>query len=215
MSSNMGLFPLLARPQPLPVWKTCVYKTVQNGKSTISIPVDIYLPYTRSKDACPIIVYIHGGGWIGGNKTDYSRPLFHEFLSLGFIVTSMDYRLLPETSFKGQQDDIRDIEPWVKRQLQVEIRDSGLKCNTDKIIVAGGSAGAHLALLTVRFFVLSTSVPKTNKISAQVMAHLANGNSIPLRAYRLSHLALARSRPTLLLKDALSALYTYTPSRWY
>lgn len=149
MSSSTEPSPSLVRPPPLPISKTCVYKIVQNGNATIPIQVDLYLPSPISQDACPIFLYIHGGAWIACNKLDYSRPLFHEFLELGFIIASMDYRLLPETSFTGQQEDIRDIEPWLRKQLQEELKASGLKSSSDKIIVAGGSAGAHLALLTV------------------------------------------------------------------
>lgn len=56
------------------------------------------------------MLFIHGGSWTGGDRFDHSRPLFQNFLAMGFIVTSMDYRLLPETSLSGQLEDIRDVE---------------------------------------------------------------------------------------------------------
>jgi acetyl esterase/lipase len=61
----------------------------------------------------------------------------------------MDYRLLPETSFSGQLEDIRDVECWLRTKLSFEIKDEGFEVNTDKIVIVGASAGAHLALLTV------------------------------------------------------------------
>ena len=95
--------------------------------------------------------YVDQGGWTGGNRTDYSRPLFYHFLSLGFIVTSMDYRLLPETKIEGQMEDVRDVEGWLRKNLAREVKEYFSEIQSDKIIVAGASAGAHLALLTVSF----------------------------------------------------------------
>jgi acetyl esterase/lipase len=129
----------------LPIPKTCIYKTVRE----IEIQIDIYVPIEADGARPPIMLFIHGGGWSGGNKTDYSQPLFHDFLSLGFIVTSMDYRLLPETKFEGQMEDVRDVEPWLRNSLAWEVKDYFPGVQSDKIIVVGASAGAHLALLTV------------------------------------------------------------------
>lgn len=138
------------RPKALPISKTVFYKTV--GKT--SIAVDIYYPTVQhgSQTLRPIMLYIHGGGWTGGNRGDYPRPLFRRFLLQDFIVCSMDYRLLPETSFGEQLEDVRDMEPWLRNKLQDELKGAGLEVGTDgrKIVVVGGSAGALLALLTVR-----------------------------------------------------------------
>ncbi|CZS92953.1 uncharacterized protein RAG0_03445 [Rhynchosporium agropyri] len=136
---------------PLPISKTCIYKVI--GKT--SIPIDIYLPSCLPKngDTHPIMLYIHGGGWLGSNRLDYCRPLFYEFLELGFVVTSMDYRLLPETSLQGQLSDIRDVEYWLKDCLGAEIGSSRIDVDIERIVVAGASAGAHLALLTPKLWV--------------------------------------------------------------
>jgi acetyl esterase/lipase len=134
------------RPPALPVFKTCIWKIVGG----VQIALDIYLPNTVDGRDNPILLFIHGGGWIASNKTDYSRPLFQEFLALGFVVVSIDYRLLPETPLSGQLEDIRDIETWLRHKLSSEIAETAFLVSADNIVVAGGSAGAHLALLTVR-----------------------------------------------------------------
>jgi acetyl esterase/lipase len=141
----MKAFTIPPHPPALPISKTCIYKTI--GK--VAIPIDVYLPTEADFAHPPIMLFIHGGGWTGGNRTDYSRPLFHDFLSLGFIVTSMDYRLLPETKLEGQLEDIRDVEHWLRNGLGPEVKESFRGIQDDKIIVVGASAGAHLALLTV------------------------------------------------------------------
>ncbi len=134
------------RPPLLPLFRTCIWKIV----GQVVILLDIYLPSSSYGGRRPIMLYIHGGGWIASNRQDYSQPLFHQFLSLGFVVVSMDYRLLPETTFDGQLEDVRDVESWLKNSLPSELQESNFTVAADKVIVAGGSAGAHLALLTVR-----------------------------------------------------------------
>ncbi|CAD0057681.1 unnamed protein product [Aureobasidium pullulans] len=97
------------------------------------------------------MLFIHGGAWIGGNRQGFSRPVFEEFLSYGFVVVSTDYRLVPESSFiNGQLEDIRDVETWIKTEMPSKLKDHGFDVQTEQIVVVGGSAGALPALLTVR-----------------------------------------------------------------
>ncbi|KAN0102844.1 alpha/beta-hydrolase [Hyaloscypha variabilis] len=145
----MKAFSIPPHPPALPITKTCIYKTIDK----ITIPIDIYVPTEADVDP-PIMLFIHGGGWSGGNRTDYSRPLFYHFLSLGFIVTSMDYRLLPETKLEGQMEDIRDVEGWLRKNLAREVKEHFSGIQDDKIIVVGASAGAHLALLTPKLWTI-------------------------------------------------------------
>jgi acetyl esterase/lipase len=140
----MKTFTMLVRPPALLITKTCIYKSTGETR----IPIDVYLPVAPDV-ACPIMLFIHGGGWLAGSRSDYCRPLFQHFLSLGFICTSIDYRLLPETSLGGQLEDIRDAEPWLRNSLPTIFTDRGVTVNADKIVVVGASAGAHLALMTV------------------------------------------------------------------
>lgn len=88
---------------------TYTYKQVEN---TI-INLDVFLPSKRDgahNISSPVMLFIHGGAWIGGNRQEFSRPVFEEFLSHGFVVVSTDYRLVPESSFvNGQLEDIRDV----------------------------------------------------------------------------------------------------------
>lgn len=61
----------------------------------------------------------------------------------------MDYQLLPETSLASQLGDVCDVESWLRHCLPSIFTGPGLMVDGDEIIVVGGSAGAHLALLTV------------------------------------------------------------------
>lgn len=134
------------------VWpevQTYIYKTVGD----IKIEVDVqYLsagaPSLNQKR--PIFLNIHGGGWMGGNRSNVCRPMAYEFLQRGFIVLSMDYRLIPESDFVTEQlEDIRDIEGWLRGVLPDILKKQNVEADTDNIIVSGGSAGALLSAFTV------------------------------------------------------------------
>jgi hypothetical protein len=139
-------------PPPLPGSKTYAFKHVNN----IAIEVDVYLPSIEAHDSNqqsshPVLLFIHGGGWIGGHRKEYCRPLFEDFLQRRFIVVSTDYRLLPESEFvQGQLEDIRDLGNWVRNDLSVRLeQEEDVRVEIGKVVVAGASAGALLALLTV------------------------------------------------------------------
>ncbi|KFY96893.1 hypothetical protein V498_02404 [Pseudogymnoascus sp. VKM F-4517 (FW-2822)] len=145
------LLPL--RPLRPHVFKTAVYKSVGD----IPINVDIYMPKIRRGARTPIMLYIHGGGWVGGNRTDCSRLVLTRFLQQGFVVCSMDYRLLPESTFIEMQEDLRDIEPWLRQKLQAEVGENA-SIDNKKIVVVGASSGALLALQTPKYWVDSPTV---------------------------------------------------------
>jgi acetyl esterase/lipase len=148
-----------ARPPRLTPNRTFIYKVVPSHNLHdifIRVPanpikVDIFVPPSPPATKLSIFLFIHGGGWIHSNRSDYGRAWFEHFLARNYVVCSMDYRFLPESTFEEQCSDVRDIEPWLHTGLQRELSKEGFEAGIDKsrIIVAGASAGAHLALLTV------------------------------------------------------------------
>ncbi len=141
----MGLSTPPTRPPAIPPFKTYIYKRVKKNK----LLVDVYLPSNPKTQPLPVTLYIPGGGWTSVDRTDYSRPLFYELLSYGFVVCCINYRLLPESSFTEQKEDVKDVETWIRQRLPGKLERIGVKIDGNKIVVGGGSAGGHLALLTV------------------------------------------------------------------
>lgn len=140
-------------PACIPGTKTFVYKTIGDLKLEVDVLIPENLP---SKDAVTVVLFIHGGSWVFGNRTEYCRPLFNEFLARNYVVASADYRLLPESDFvSGQLEDIRDLEKWIREGLSDQLSQEGFRCAIGDVIVAGASAGALLALLTVGFLIRS------------------------------------------------------------
>ncbi|OBT59948.1 hypothetical protein VE03_10333 [Pseudogymnoascus sp. 23342-1-I1] len=136
--------PTPIRPPVIKPFKTYVYKHVNNTK----LYVDVYLPSTPNAGPLLVALYIPGGGWVSVNRADYSRPLFHELLSYNFVICYMDYRLSPETPFAEVKKDVMAVETWVRDVLPSEMKKKAREVDGNKVVVLGGSAGGHLALLT-------------------------------------------------------------------
>lgn len=100
--------------------------------------LDIYAP----KDAknLPVVFWIHGGGWQGGDKTDVQiKPQW--FGEQGFVFVSTNYRLLPQVEMGVLIQDVAKSLGWVHKHIAEHGGDP------NRIFVGGHSAGAQLAAL--------------------------------------------------------------------
>src|SRR5688572_23476031 len=103
------------------------------GTNTLKLDI-----YRSEKQAGPLIVWIHGGAWRSGSKS--SMPLT-ELVRAGYPIASVDYRLSKEAKFPAQ---IHDIKAAI-RFLRAKHKELGV--DATRIVVAGDSAGGHLAAL--------------------------------------------------------------------
>jgi len=101
--------------------------------------LDVYRP-AASAGAAPVIVFFYGGGWESGARGHY-RFVGQSFARRGFVTVVPDYRLFPEVRFPGFVDDGAAAVAWAARHAA---RYGG---DPARIIVAGHSAGAHIALM--------------------------------------------------------------------
>ncbi|MDR3403165.1 MAG: alpha/beta hydrolase [Chthoniobacter sp.] len=101
----------------------------------LSLQLDLYIPPAQHG---PLIVYVHGGAWRGGSKTEMPLGLL---IQEGFAVASVDYRLSPQAQFPAQVHDIKAAIRFLRAQ------QSGLGIDARRIVIAGASAGGHLAAL--------------------------------------------------------------------
>jgi len=89
----------------------------------------------------PTLVYIHGGGWVGDTKEEALLKLLPYF-EMGFSVVNVEYRLAKVSLAPGAVEDCRLALRWV-------VLNAGkYGFDTSRIVVSGGSAGGHLALMT-------------------------------------------------------------------
>ena len=99
---------------------------------------DLYLAPNESKPT-PVLINIHGGGWKTGSKD--TQGGFSPFFKAGFAVANMEYRMSGQAKAPAAIEDTRC--------LLVYLIQNAKKLNIDhnKIIIMGGSAGGHLALM--------------------------------------------------------------------
>lgn len=115
---------------------------------TDTLLLDVFLPQIPSeKSKFPVLVYIHGGSWIHGNKTMvepyYRNALKTKALENGFAVVSLNYRLLGnlDPSFPDPITDAKDAIRWIYAFADEYGFDD------ENIGVLGESAGSHLAMM--------------------------------------------------------------------
>jgi acetyl esterase/lipase len=86
-------------------------------------------------------IYLHGGGYSAFDKGGPTELWFRHLAAQGHVVMDVSYRLIPETNVLGMQGDVKRAVAWLKRNA------SHYGVNPDHIVLGGGSAGSHLALL--------------------------------------------------------------------
>jgi acetyl esterase/lipase len=118
--------------------KTFVYKTV----GRLPIELDFFQP-KANKIARPVIIWIHGGALMAGNRNGLREAQKRFYIDAGYSVVSIDYRLAPETKLPAIIDDLRDAVEWVRRNST-----KLLNVDRTRIFVVGHSAGGYLALMT-------------------------------------------------------------------
>jgi acetyl esterase/lipase len=100
--------------------------------------LDVYAP--ADGEGHPVLVWLHGGGWRQGDKSAVQKKP-QAFVDKGFIFVSVNYRFVPQVTVKEMTGDIAKAIKWVHDHAK---QYGGA---ADKILVAGHSAGAHLAAL--------------------------------------------------------------------
>lgn len=107
--------------------------------------MDIYLPADRNENDTKVFVWIHGGAWSGGDKSEFDniKPVLDTTFE-NYAYISLNYRLFNANSnsnrFPAQEQDIQLALSFIQSKLS-EWQVS------DNIVLGGASAGGHLALL--------------------------------------------------------------------
>lgn len=100
--------------------------------------LDLYSPTTPGTH--PLLVYFHGGGWEHGTKEMIVANVT-PYLEMGFAVANVEYRLTATAPAPAAVEDARCAVRWLAGHA------SDYHLDTARIVLAGGSAGAHLALM--------------------------------------------------------------------
>jgi acetyl esterase/lipase len=104
-----------------------------------SMALRIYEPRAVNAAHRPLVVYIHGGGWVSGGLDSSEHLCAHIAAESGAPVVSVDYRLAPEHPYPAALEDCYDALCWAAAHA------SPLGIDDSRIAVAGDSAGGNLA----------------------------------------------------------------------
>ncbi len=130
------------KPLPKVPDSIVVKRDVEYGKEgNQPLFLDVVRPKTASEGPRPVVVFIHGGGWSGGDKFDALSTLFIAADRHDYIGFAVNYRLSGETPWPAQINDCKTAIRWIRSQAATYHLDP------DKIAVWGHSAGGHLAAL--------------------------------------------------------------------
>ncbi len=115
------------------------FDNILYGKNTKWNVLDIYRPREVEGDL-PVIINVHGGGWVYGDKDVYQYYCMH-LAQKGFVVVNFSYRLAPEYVFPASIEDMNEVVSFTLANCE--------KYGMDKnnIFLMGDSAGAHMAAL--------------------------------------------------------------------
>jgi acetyl esterase/lipase len=109
--------------------------------------LDLALPSESHSGPFPVIIVIHGGGWIEGDKSSFASDRHGvpgnivDFARLGFAAATINYRLAGEAPYPAALDDCRAAVRWLRAHATAYHLDA------KRIGAYGNSAGGHLALL--------------------------------------------------------------------
>ena len=103
------------------------------------LKLDLYRPES-AEGPLPGVVFIHGGGWSGGNRSAFRRQAAH-LAARGFIGATIEYRLSGEATYPAAVHDSKAAVRWMRANA------ARYRINPDRIAAAGGSAGGHLVAM--------------------------------------------------------------------
>jgi acetyl esterase/lipase len=99
----------------------------------IALHLDAYLQ--RSQKPSAAVMFVHGGGFVGGDKTDYPHDLLDRLTERGFSIISVNYRLAPKHPFPAATDDVETAIAYVKQHAPA------LRVDPRRLALLGPSAG--------------------------------------------------------------------------
>ena len=118
-----------------------LHENIPMGKiDDIELSINIAFPEKASIKPRPVVLMIHGGGFISGDKSSKNKQII-KFSKRGFVSASAMYRLSPKYRFPAAIDDIKLAVRFLKANA------AKYHIDPDRIIVSGSSAGSYLAVM--------------------------------------------------------------------
>ncbi|HSN62537.1 MAG TPA: alpha/beta hydrolase [Ferruginibacter sp.] len=132
--SDTATYKPVEYPQGFTSQLNVVYTRVKDWEGKL----DLYLP-PKENGPSPVVINIHGGGWNKGVKE--SQTGYSSFFKKGFAVANIEYRLTGQATAPAAIEDTRCALIYLIKNAKA------LNIDVNKIVIMGGSAGGHLALM--------------------------------------------------------------------
>ncbi|MDW8318805.1 MAG: alpha/beta hydrolase [Anaerolineae bacterium] len=131
--------PLLLAHPPASVQRNVVYGRHPGVDQPLL--ADLWQPPAGALRSGLGVIYVHGGAWRVGEKDMGTRALFRRLVGQGHVVMDINYTLAPTSDIAGMVQDVKRALIWLKQHAATYDVDP------QRIVLMGGSAGGHLALL--------------------------------------------------------------------
>lgn len=144
------LAPTIEPPPPRQAWRPFsfghldveVVRDLPYGEHPVRNRLDIYRPAgTTLDDALPVMLFVHGGAWVIGNKHQQGLPMLLHLARRGYVGVTINYRLGPRNRWPAQIIDVKRALAWVHEHIAEHGGDPSF------VALAGASAGGHLVAL--------------------------------------------------------------------
>ena len=147
--SRMAESPAEATTTKLPTYPTPAVRRryvdgghIEYGEFGRRTTLDVWKRPDLPADAkAPVLVQIHGGAWVLGDKEGQAYPLLAHLAERGWVCVSVTYRLSPRATWPDHIVDVKGALAWVKENIADHGGDPGW------VAITGGSAGGHLCAL--------------------------------------------------------------------
>ncbi|MGB7088391.1 MAG: alpha/beta hydrolase, partial [Phormidesmis sp.] len=130
----------LSKTSAIQIDEDIEFATVDVAGESKSLQLDLYRPEQVDVPAAgwPVIVYIHGGGWVEQSRRDCPGE---QLSGYGYAIACVSYRYSSEATFPAQIHDVKGAVRWLRAHAQT------YQLNPDKVGAFGESAGGHLSAL--------------------------------------------------------------------
>ena len=164
--------------------------------------LDVYRP-AGARGELPAVVWLHGGGWVAGDKADWAT-YYRLLANAGFAVVAVNYSRAPESAYPVPVREANAALGYVRRHARRLGADPG------RLVLAGDSAGAQLAA-QVAALTTNPSYARGLRIAPAVPASVLRGTVLDCGAYDLMPYVRGDDHPDRILDFAVSQLlWAYT-----
>jgi len=161
---------------------------------------DVWRPPAGVPPSGLAFILFHGSAWVILDKDVGTRPFFRHLAAQGHVIMDVAYRLYRETDIEGMVGDVRRSVAWLKANALA------YGVNPDRIVIGGGSAGGHIALLAA----YTEGHPELTPPDTRGV-----DTSVPARYALLSPITQARAGcpPTLMMQGPKDIIAPLAPAQ--